>query len=123
VGCKAVLKTLNTRIRESSQRLRLPNSHPHATRVCADMPGKCHLPELHLLPMQLYTTNTLCGARLCPTLADSDVAEQLEAQLNATLEQKAWLTVGIPTVPRKNGADYLTRTLDTLLQVETFKLP
>jgi len=41
---------------------------------------------------------------------------QLEAQLNATLEQKVWLTVGIPTVPRKNGADYLTRTLETLLQ-------
>lgn len=44
---------------------------------------------------------------------------QLEAQLNATLEQKAWLTVGIPTVPRKNGADYLTRMLDTLLQVDS----
>ena len=43
-------------------------------------------------------------------------AVQLEAQLNATEEQRAWLTVGIPTVPRKNGADYLTRTLETLLQ-------
>ena len=27
-----------------------------------------------------------------------------------------WLTVGIPTVPRKSEADYLTRTLETLLQ-------
>ena len=27
-----------------------------------------------------------------------------------------WLTVGIPTVPRKREADYLTRTLETLLQ-------
>ena len=41
---------------------------------------------------------------------------QLEARLNGTLEQKAWLTVGIPTVPRKTGADYLTRTLETLLE-------
>lgn len=29
---------------------------------------------------------------------------------------RAWLTVGIPTVPRKHGADYLTRTLETLLE-------
>ena len=70
------------------------------------------------LSKSLYMSNILCGARLCLTLADTDVAVQLEAQLNATLEQKAWLTVGIPTVPRKNGADYLTRTLDTLLQVQ-----
>ena len=42
-------------------------------------------------------------------------AVQLEARLNATLEEKVWLTVGIPTVPRKTGADYLTRTLETLL--------
>ncbi len=26
--------------------------------------------------------------------------------------------MGIPTVPRKNGIDYLTRTLDSLMQVE-----
>ncbi len=41
---------------------------------------------------------------------------QLEARLNATEEEKVWLTVGIPTVPRKTGADYLTRTLETLLE-------
>ncbi|BDA42972.1 hypothetical protein COCOBI_03-8650 [Coccomyxa sp. Obi] len=29
---------------------------------------------------------------------------------------KAWLTIGIPTVPRKNGAAYLTLTLDSLLE-------
>ena len=87
-------------------------------RACVHMPGKRHLPELHLQPMQLNMGNMLCDARLCPTLTDRQVSVQLEAQLNATLEQKAWLTVGIPTVPRKNGADYLTRTLDTLLQVE-----
>ncbi len=29
---------------------------------------------------------------------------------------KAWLTIGIPTVPRKNGADYLTLTLESLLE-------
>ena len=27
-----------------------------------------------------------------------------------------WLTIGIPTVPRKSEADYLSRTLETLLQ-------
>ena len=27
-----------------------------------------------------------------------------------------WLTIGIPTVPRREGADYLTRTLETLLE-------
>ena len=36
--------------------------------------------------------------------------------MNATEEEKVWLTVGIPTVPRKTGADYLTRTLETLLE-------
>ena len=29
---------------------------------------------------------------------------------------KAWLTIGIPTVPRKSGADYLTRTLSTMME-------
>ena len=48
---------------------------------------------------------------------------QVNAQLNFTMEQKAWLTVGIPTVHRKNGTDYLTRTLDTLLQVEPSTYP
>lgn len=43
-------------------------------------------------------------------------AVQLEARLNSSVEEKAWLTVGIPTVPRKTGADYLTRTLETLLE-------
>ena len=28
----------------------------------------------------------------------------------------AWLTIGIPTFPRKDDADYLTRTLETLLE-------
>ena len=28
----------------------------------------------------------------------------------------AWLTIGIPTFPRKDNADYLTRTLETLLE-------
>ncbi|CAK0787359.1 hypothetical protein CVIRNUC_010579 [Coccomyxa viridis] len=41
---------------------------------------------------------------------------QLEAELNATADERVWLTVGIPTVPRRNEADYLTRTLETLLQ-------
>ena len=31
--------------------------------------------------------------------------------------------MGIPTVHRKNGTDYLTRTLDTLLQVEPSTYP
>jgi len=30
-------------------------------------------------------------------------------------EEKRWLTVGIPTVPRQGGVDYLTRTLESLL--------
>jgi hypothetical protein len=30
--------------------------------------------------------------------------------------RKAWLTIGIPTVPRRSGADYLLRTLETLLE-------
>ena len=29
---------------------------------------------------------------------------------------RAWLTIGIPTIPRKTGADYLTRTLGTLME-------
>lgn len=35
--------------------------------------------------------------------------------MNAT-ERRAWLTIGIPTVPRKTGADYLTLTLESLLE-------
>ncbi len=40
---------------------------------------------------------------------------QLEQAVNAT-ERRAWLTIGIPTVPRKTGADYLTLTLESLLE-------
>ncbi len=29
---------------------------------------------------------------------------------------KAWLTVGIPTVPRQNEADYLSKTLESILE-------
>ena len=29
---------------------------------------------------------------------------------------RAWLAIGIPTVPRKSGADYLTRTLSTMME-------
>ena len=29
---------------------------------------------------------------------------------------KYWLSIGIPTVPRKDDTDYLTRTLSTLLE-------
>lgn len=29
---------------------------------------------------------------------------------------KAWLAIGIPSVPRKNSSDYLTRTLESLLE-------
>ena len=32
---------------------------------------------------------------------------QLEARLNATEEEKVWLTVGIPTVPRKTRGGLL----------------
>ncbi|EIE24399.1 hypothetical protein COCSUDRAFT_61824 [Coccomyxa subellipsoidea C-169] len=42
-------------------------------------------------------------------------ASELEQAVNAT-ERRAWLTIGIPTVPRKTGADYLTLTLESLLE-------
>lgn len=29
---------------------------------------------------------------------------------------KQWLTIGMTTIPRRNGADYLSRTLQTLLE-------
>ena len=29
---------------------------------------------------------------------------------------KYWLTIGIPTIPRKDNTDYLSRTLSTLLE-------
>ena len=37
-------------------------------------------------------------------------------QAGAGAGGRAWLTIGIPTVPRREGADYLTRTLETLLE-------
>lgn len=40
---------------------------------------------------------------------------QLAEAVNAT-DRRAWLTIGIPTVPRKTGADYLTLTLESLLE-------
>eukprot|EP00884_Botryococcus_braunii_P003153 jgi/Botrbrau1/12839/Bobra.0045s0008.1 len=39
-----------------------------------------------------------------------------DSGLPVNREGKAWMTIGIPTVPRKGGADYLTRTVATLLQ-------
>jgi hypothetical protein len=41
---------------------------------------------------------------------------QPESKCVAFVGGKAWLTIGVPTVPRRGGADYLTRTIDTLLQ-------
>ena len=38
------------------------------------------------------------------------------AQARAKAGGRVWLTIGIPTVPRREGADYLTRTLETLLE-------
>ena len=32
------------------------------------------------------------------------------------LAGKPWLTIGIPTIPRKNQTDYLTRTLSSLME-------
>lgn len=29
---------------------------------------------------------------------------------------KLWLTIGIPTIPRRNNTDYLTRVLSTLME-------
>lgn len=42
--------------------------------------------------------------------------EEAVARISEKGGGKAWLTVGIPTIPRKTGVDYLTRTLETLLE-------
>eukprot|EP00243_Klebsormidium_subtile_P002976 TRINITY_DN16097_c0_g2_i1.p1 TRINITY_DN16097_c0_g2~~TRINITY_DN16097_c0_g2_i1.p1 ORF type:complete len:384 (+),score=77.74 TRINITY_DN16097_c0_g2_i1:492-1643(+) len=53
--------------------------------------------------------------------ADHDIrTETTESNASAekiqTPQQKLWLTIGIPTVPRRNDIDYLVTTAETLLQ-------
>ena len=37
-------------------------------------------------------------------------------QVQSTSQQRLWLTIGIPTFPRKEHRDYLTPTLSSLLE-------
>lgn len=37
-------------------------------------------------------------------------------ELRIIFAGKHWLTIGIPTIPRKDNTDYLSRTLSTLLE-------
>lgn len=43
-------------------------------------------------------------------------ALEKDTEAGVSGQRKAWLTVGIPTVPRKNDADYLSTTLESLLE-------
>ncbi|KAK9919149.1 hypothetical protein WJX75_009727 [Coccomyxa subellipsoidea] len=75
---------------------------------------------VHIAQVQLKaaTSNLNRGKHVANSL-ESSIGQYQESlkTLEATGHpEKAWLTVGIPTVPRKNEADYLTRTLESLLE-------
>lgn len=78
----------------------------------------------------------LSGTQLQIAISNLDLREKAASSIKSSIEgyqkaikamekdtdagvsgpRKAWLTVGIPTVPRKNNADYLSTALESLLE-------
>ena len=74
--------------------------------------------QIAQVQLKAATSNLNRGKHVANSL-ESSIGQYQESlkTLEATGHpEKAWLTVGIPTVPRKNEADYLTRTLESLLE-------
>lgn len=64
----------------------------------------------------LIMSHKPCEGNLAITEVCMAWSDQLAAAAGNATERRAWLAIGIPTVPRTTGVDYLSPTLESLLE-------
>jgi len=101
---ETTIKTLHSVTKQKDDlEMQLSAHHSQQARVSPN-------PQSHMQHVaQIFNTQ-------CPKCPDPDPAQIFKPKLIAHEEgQRNWLFLGIPTVPRRNNMDYLSTTLNTLL--------